>query len=180
MMSNLTVFPDAQERCDGLDNNCDGSVALIENDNDGDLYVVCDIDIGGWDAGNGIVGGLDCDDENSTVFPDAQERCDGLDNDCDALLPEDEQDLDQDGFVECSIDSGGWQGIDSSILGDDCDDGNAFLNPDTEWFLDDDGDSFGGEFSQVSCSPLSDHVLDLGDCNDSDAAVFSERRRDPR
>lgn len=35
---------------------------------------------------------LDCDDDNSFIFPGAQEVCDGLDNDCDAASPDGSED----------------------------------------------------------------------------------------
>jgi len=51
----------------------------------------------------------DCDDRDATRFPGQPELCDGLDNDCDGLLPVGEGDLDLDGALGCS---------------DDCDDTN--------------------------------------------------------
>ena len=167
-----TVFPLAPELCDGLDNNCDGSVALVENDDDGDLYVECDIDIDGWDIENTIAGGLDCDDGDPTIFPLAPELCDGLDNDCNTQMPVEEQDVDNDGFVVCSIETGGWKGTNTAMLGDDCDDGNAIINPNTLWYEDYDLDLFGGEASQQSCLQPLGHVLDAGDCNDAEAEIF--------
>ena len=60
--------------------------------------------------------------------------CDGQFNNCsDASYaspgaPSDETDNDGDGYVECSIDAGGWDGS-VSKLGGDCEDSNAGLNP---------------------------------------------------
>ena len=53
--------------CDGLDNDCDENLLLVENDDDGDDYVECTIDADGWD-GVSITGGDDCDDDPTTGF----------------------------------------------------------------------------------------------------------------
>ncbi len=68
-----SAFPGNLEVCDGVDNDCDGSVPGIETiDADSDGSPDC----------------YDCDSNNMDVFPGAPELCDGLDNDCDgALLP---------------------------------------------------------------------------------------------
>lgn len=89
------VHPRATEVCDGRDNDCDGRVdeeVLIESwpDADGD----------GWgDAsassvlscvvppGNVTRAG-DCDDSDASVHPDAEDVCDGVDQDCDGRIDE--------------------------------------------------------------------------------------------
>ena len=72
--------------------------------------------------------GEDCDESDATENPGASEICDGQANNCDGSIPLNEVDNDNDGYVECTIDSGGW---DTSPLkqGDDCDDGDATENP---------------------------------------------------
>ena len=82
-----TVHPDARERCDGKDTNCDGLYYYeSEFDMDGDGYVICD-PWGGTDPD--IIGGGDCDDTDDTVHPD---QCDipgnGVDDDCDGATDE--------------------------------------------------------------------------------------------
>ena len=56
------------EVCDGLDNNCDGTVPANEADADGDGYMVCE---------------KDCNDKNAKIHPGAAESCNGIDDDCD-------------------------------------------------------------------------------------------------
>ena len=83
-----------------VDDACNSAPVLLENwsigdtlgtDNDGDLLydaddpdcVCADDDIDGVTVCDG-----DCDDANETVFPDAAELCDGLDNNCNEAVDE--------------------------------------------------------------------------------------------
>ncbi len=75
------------EECDGLDNDCDG---LTDED--------FDVDADGWSQCGG-----DCDDNNASVHPGADELCDGIDNDCDGEIDEG-FDQDGDGFRTCDGD----------------------------------------------------------------------------
>lgn len=110
--------PDSGEVCDELDNDCDGltdegvqTISYIDNDGDGfgdpiKLSVGC-----GLPEGN-VLNKTDCDDEASHIYQGAGEICDGVDNDCDALTDEAEQDenLCDDGddltFDTCDLDKG--------------------------------------------------------------------------
>lgn len=87
--SNPNVFPEAPEICDGLDNDCDGSLSQEEEDYDGDGYVPCMIDQEGWQGSASVVGGGDCNDDDPAIFPGADEICDYIDNDCDGSIDED-------------------------------------------------------------------------------------------
>jgi len=98
-----------EEICDGIDNDCDGEIdedlaITLYPDEDGDGFgdpnnpvTVCDPEAGL------IEDGSDCDDANDAIHPDAEEVCDGIDNDCDAAIDEDltttfYADTDGDGF----------------------------------------------------------------------------------
>ena len=64
-----------------------------------------------------------------------------------------EIDDDADGFVDCTVVDGGWQGDESVQGGDDCDDDDPILFPTQEWHGDSDGDGFGEDGDvQVSCT----------------------------
>ena len=47
-------------------------------------------------------GGDDCNDADVQTYPGAPELCDGRDNDCDGVVPEDEEDADGDGLPACA------------------------------------------------------------------------------
>ena len=101
------VHPDAEEVCNGIDDNCNGALSDQEQrDNDGDGIGQC----------------LDCDDNDPLLGDQASEEvCDGVDNDCDGTIPASEtEDTDGDGFPICN----------------DCDDEDAEINPDAEEICD--------------------------------------------
>ena len=104
---------------DPNDYNCDGSVGYADDDSDG--WAAC----------------VECDDSNSDINPDADEYCDGIDNDCD-------DEVDEDDAVDAST-----------------------------WYVDADGDGYGDEADAgtTTCASPSGYMDDNTDCDDGDAAV---------
>ena len=106
---NANVYPNAEEICDELDNDCNGvvdegvtSLFFIDNDGDGFGYPTQFVD--GCVAPEGYSAVLgDCDDSNPAHFPLQIEVCDEIDNNCDGIVDEGVTilfflDLDEDGF----------------------------------------------------------------------------------
>jgi len=69
-----TVAPGYSEVCDGQDNDCDGLLPAEESDDDGDGYVECVEDEGGWDHSPTPDFG-DCVDTDATIHPGAARFC---------------------------------------------------------------------------------------------------------
>ena len=144
-----TVHPGAAEQCNGVDDDCDGTVdnglpfQEFYVDADGDGYG----DASPLDGGSGglrscktTVAGRapnnsDCNDQDKTVHPGAPEACNKIDDNCDGQI----------------------------------DNGIAYQS----YYPDADGDGYGAASAavQASCSPVPGMVTNNSDCDDSSAQV---------
>ena len=205
-----SVFPSNTEVCDGLDNDCNGD---IDEDIPSEWYLDADGDGFGDETQiaetclpeDGYVSQSgDCDDDNAAIFPNAEELCDGLDNNCNGVSDEDlltlfYVDADLDGYGDtttieaCELTEG------LSLVGGDCDDADSQSNPGadevcgdsidnncdgvsdeasaidaTTWYLDDDGDGYGLDTqSQVGCFQPTGYVAQNGDCDDGNNTIYT-------
>ena len=155
---NPEIFHGADEKCDGLDNNCNQFTdeGWSDFDDDGDADCV-DND----DDNDGVNDDEDCVDDDPTIYPGAVEACNGKDDNCDGAIDEGWPDADADGVADCVDDDDDDDGVIDSE--DNC----PFIpNP---LQADADGDGPGD-----ACDPDDDNdgVPDVEDCAPFDAGVF--------
>ncbi len=189
--ADASVSPVATERCDGIDNDCDGltddpgaaDAALWYADADGDGFGdaattarACARPAGyGTDA-------ADCDDRAPEVSPAALESCNNLDDDCDGTT--DEADATDALTFWLDGDGDGWgttaltacaQPAGYAAEGGDCDDSRDRLHP---WDSDEDGSAdrcgwramaAGG---QLSCGLDSDGIWICQGATDYDSDII--------
>ena len=114
------------EFCNGLDDDCSGSIPADEMDMDNDGYLPCAVCSPPLAAG--VSGCGDCLPMNPTVHPGAAEACDGFDSDCAGGLGGTETDDDGDGYLACPACAG--LTLAPNLFGcGDCDDGNQDTSP---------------------------------------------------
>ena len=140
-----SVFPGAPEACNGVDDDCDGTVDIGASDaptwhadRDADGFgdpatatAACAAPL------DHVADAGDCDDTRAAVSPAAAEVCNGADDDCDGLT----------------------DGADDTVSGA------------PTWYPDADADGFGPDAAATAaCEAPAGHVAYAGDCDDTSAA----------
>ena len=201
------VHPGVTEACNGVDDDCDGEIdedatTVYYADADGDGFGDAASPTAACEPPDGYVTTADdCDDADAGRFPDAPERCDGADDDCDGDVDEDAEgtrtwyaDGDGDGFgdpgdawVSCE------EPPDRVVDGTDCDDARSAVNPGAievcngtdddcdgavdeadaadapTWYVDVDGDGWGTlDAVEAACDAPTGYAAYDGDCDDTD------------
>jgi hypothetical protein len=147
--ADAAVNPGAEEVCNEIDDDCDGSVdedvlSVFYADGDGDGFGGTDSTEVACEAPSGYVDNVDdCDDADPAVNPDAQEVCNEIDDDCDGAVDDADSsvdvstggtwygDTDGDGFGDASAAAQACEQPSGTVTDDtDCDDGDAAVNPD--------------------------------------------------
>lgn len=141
--ADAAIHPGGTERCNALDDNCDGIVdegvkSTFYLDADSDGYGNSSVVTQACSAPAGYsTNATDCNDSDTAIHPGATEVCNGSDDDCNgqtddvASLPTWYQDLDSDGYGNAAVTkSACFQP--TGYVGDktDCNDTNAFVYPD--------------------------------------------------
>ena len=125
----VNIHPDGLEVCDGVDQDCDGTVddAPEQNwypDSDEDGYGAMAGEVfSGCEHAGYLLEGSDCDDSNPSIKPGAPENCDAVDENCDGYIDDHTACADDDGDGYCE---GGC--TDGTEPGD-CNDGVAWTFP---------------------------------------------------
>ena len=167
------VNPAASERCNAIDDNCNGRADFLvarndteDDDRDGVPDDACALP---GDPG-------DCDDANASVYPSAAELADGVDNDCDATP--DEACIPLNWYVDADGDGFGDDAAATTLScmpqpnrttrGGDCDDGDPAISPaarETCNAVDDDCDGRTDEGTSGACYlPQALGTCSMGAC----------------
>ncbi|MCP4810389.1 MAG: hypothetical protein GY913_22720 [Proteobacteria bacterium] len=197
-----TVWPGAIEVCDGVDQDCDdlvdeGVLSTFYRDADEDGDGSDEDTIERCDKPDGYVNtGGDCDDDDADIHPNADEICDGIDQDCDDLIDEGElstfwADADADGYGDPAAVGEACEAPEGFVDdATDCDDTNAEAfpgNPEvcdeadndcngsvdegvtTTFWVDVDVDGYGDDdLSAEACALPTGYAAVGGDCDDAD------------
>ncbi len=140
----VATHPRADEYCNTLDDDCDGTV---DEDGIDPISWYLDLDVDGYGRSairiescaqpdSYVANADDCDDDDAAINPVASELCDDVDNDCDSVVDD------------------------------------SAIDP-TTWYYDDDGDTFGdASVTFAACDAPAGYVTNATDCDDSSAASF--------
>jgi parallel beta-helix repeat protein len=204
------VHPGADELCNERDDDCDGETdedatdaTTWYADTDGDGFGDAEVATQACHQPTGHVDDdTDCDDADAAINPDAEDVCNGVDDDCDGDMDEDHEQLDW----YADADADGYGDPDVSVTAcaqptgyledaSDCDDSDDAIHPEADelcnsidddcddaidedatdmatWYADTDADGYGDlDTTTSACEQPSDHVADATDCDDSDDSI---------
>ena len=196
------VYPNAPERCNGVDDNCN----LINDEGfnpDANWHVDADRDGYGSQelAGTGcavdpswVENKDDCNDVNRRINPEADEICDGVDNNCNGLADDADtqselvgarrwyHDVDADTYgnvIDAKLACLQPQPANEWVVNsDDCNDADPKQNPTTVWYVDADRDGHGSRratWVNAQCWQPIGFSLTTDDCDDADASEWKDR-----
>lgn len=208
---NSLIFHGAVEICNGIDDNCNGVVddpnspgcQLYFYDQDKDQFGIAGATQCLCESASPFTATQpgDCNDQNPQIFPEANELCNGKDDNCDGDI----DGIDAIGCVNLSVDldNDGWGGDQTTCLckiqpgyvtkSGDCNDADNKISPQgtetcnsvdddcdgqideisalgcQKFYLDTDNDTFGvAADSLCLCQPTDNYVATVpGDCNDT-------------
>lgn len=206
--SDPDINPGEEEVCgDGIDNDSDGEIdesgVIYYRDADGDTYGDPASTTSACAEPDGYVGRAgDWDDDDTTIYPNAPELCDGKDNDQDGIVDENKPvfyfDADGDGYGSSTVSTSTCEApVNFVALSGDCNDNNSSIYPGgaeicdgldndcdglvdevgstNTYFYDNDGDGYGNSASATSaCAVIDneDYVAIGGDWNDNNNTVY--------
>ncbi len=198
--------------CDNLDNNCNGQtdeglMKTFYKDADGDTYgtvgipaIACTRPVGY------VIDGTDCDDANKDVHPGAVEKCNGIDDNCNGVIDEENAQGCTNYYTDADKDTYGtavkkclcaMTGDFTATRDSDCNDADATVNPGateicngkddncngqideenaggcTVFYVDKDKDTYGTSSNKCICAATGDYTATRdSDCDDTRANVY--------
>jgi hypothetical protein len=159
--NNNAIRPNATEVCNTIDDDCD--VAIDEGfDQDNDGFTTCE---------------GDCNDNNSNIFPGAPEACNGIDDNCDTFIDNGVTfqnyfaDNDGDGFGNILLGNFCSPPANASLNNNDCNDGNASINPNELEICNNIDDNCNGQTDEGFDADNDGYNICEGDCNDNNNTI---------
>jgi len=184
------INPGTPDLCDGLDNNCNGSLDedavsqtyYLDNDGDGFGNDNNRLDDCEQPADNYVLQGGDCNDNNENIHPNSEEFCDQIDNNCNGSIDENVmestyyRDADGDGYgltnevlVDCR------QPFGYVVTPGDCDDNNPNVNPVATEVCDNVDNNCDARVDETECSLLVSSIWNDvngdGRLNDNESGI---------